>query len=812
MSLIANTNRNGEAHPNEALFDGHGTSGIATTMFPGSYATTAVGGNILTSGSTVLSQAGVPTQISEGFFFHHLFQQLSSTEYGVTCFISNGPVLDVSGDPNLATPILEWIERFGYKSVNLKKRNNGTLGSFSLIESPTPQGNGIRVVLDAPISKETYDSYYANPGTYFGPLFSEVSTLRRTVGQLRDCKVHIRPTEPEELVVDYTNVYTADANDETLWVQDSKGNLVTRIDMNEDGDTRGSFRVPLKPFQTYTFTVPGYSYRNYSMTLNDSTQWTVEPTKLQFLGTLEANATFYFKVLANEEATFCMKDYNRGAVEGTYGAVLTRLQDDEVTDVVLDQQTYYYQHQSVPLPVSAQEQHYKVVLKGAGRTAMWLDGIPNIFSSRLSWYIRPTILDNEVLLSFPDPTPMNYRGHIPLVGHYMPYTDIPETAKADLESLKAQTANIYTFADVMSKTPSWENGFKEYMSGVLGLERDWTLLAKTGRVAVIDFENDPEIQQGVDAWIKNIHRINDGKEHYIAAADEPNLNYPSFEAYRKHFVAFANYVRSHPLSAAAKIKIVSPASSRFDHGTTVDGARLRKGQYWAQSIIEEYPELVDGIAWHDWTVRGLLNVRQYQTAVEAAYELSNGGQRKLALEQTNTSGGQSVSLYDQNTEFATVWWASVFINVSRTGKLDDLMWFPIADELDHPKGLFAVDESTGTFSFKLVGLFHKWLMGYLHGAKNSRVFDMAQPHIEIDVVNWKDTFAGLERDMTIGVNKSNRSYTINLGNNSFPEEGVFVETFNPDGTTSTLSPTYTGGLMKIVIPANTVFLVKRQAT
>ena len=88
---------------------------------------------------------------------------------------------------------------------------------------------------------------------------------------------------------------------------------------------------------------------------------------------------------------------------------------------------------------------------------------------------------------------------------------------------------------------------------------------------------------------------------------------------------------------------------------------------------------------------------------------------------------------------------------------------------------------------------------------------MAQPHIEVDVVNWKDTFEGLERDMTLGVNKSTRSYTINLDNNVFAEGGIYVEGFNPDGTSSAITPTYTGGFMKVVIPANTVFLIKRQA-
>lgn len=805
MSVMVNTSRSADARPDEALFNGYGNAAVATMHLPEHK--NAVGAAVLTEGSTVLEKMGVATRLVGNLFFHFRAAESQTGDFTGAAWISNGPVCDKSADPNSSAPVIDWLVRYGWKSVNVKKRNDGSLGSFAIDPAPTPTGNFVKL-FEGKMAEEQIAMFFQEPKIFYGPLFSQIQILTKTIGMIRDAKIYIRPMEHDELVVKWENVYTADANDETLWVQDSRGNLVTRIDIYETDDIKGSFRIPLKPYEVYTVSVPGYSYRNYSLTFNDSSTWLLEPVKLQFMGFLAENAQFYFKVMPGEQAYFCMKDYNRGAVEGPYGATLHRLDDDKIIDVVLDQQTYYYEHQKVPLPVEQQEQSYRVQLKGRGRAAFWLDGIPNLFTDRLSWYNRIIPDNNEILLNFPETTPQNYKGHIPLVGHYMPYAEIPANAKTLLESLKAQTANIYTFCDVMNRDPNWENKFKEYMSQGLKLERDYTILAKSGRIAVMDFENDPIVRSGVDAWIRNIARINDGKEHFIAAADEPNLNYPDYETYEKHFVAFARYVKAHPLTAQAKIKVVSPASSRFDHGTTVDDSYSRKGYNWAWKIVNLYPDLVDAIVWHDWTVRGLLNLRQYQTAIEKAWSLQ-GGRRKLAIEQTNTSGGQSVSLYDQNTEFATVWWSSVFINCARTGKLDDLMWFPIADEIDHPKGLLFTNYQTGEFSMKIVGEFHKWLMKWVYGSTNSRVYEMLQPHIEVDVVNWKDTEAGVDRDLTMGVNKSPRQYTIHFASHTLNHAKDYIEFFHPNGTSSVVAPQYEEGNLKLVVPANTVFMIRR---
>lgn len=794
--LIQQVNRYRSVQPVEALFSGRGRAANPSPTPPGY--SSAVGSAQLPEGNY-----GKSTHILGNIYFHVRAAMGTNGQATLAAFLSKGPTC-VNG-PADAQEVTDWLVDRKFRSVNVKKTNDGSIGTATIVTPYQVLGNYVKL-FEVPMEDDKYEQWARDPKAYYGPLMSEILESPLTIGQLRDCKIYLAPTKDETIRITWAGVYTADANKETLWILDNHGRLVAQIMIRED-EENGFRDIPLKANEVYQVQIPGYSFRNYQLSFSDSLQWILEPTKLQFMGFLPENSRFYFKVKANEQAYFCMKDYNRGAVEGPYGAVLTRIQDGAVMDLKLEPQTYYYQHSKFALPKETIETSYRLDLKGQGRAAFWLDGTDNLFTDRLSWYARPVMENGQAVMELPaSPVPF---GKVPIVGHYMPYVEIPAPAKPTLAGLKAQTANIYTFADVIAEKPNWEDGFRQYMSSTMGLQRDWTILANTGRNPVIHHDTDPVIKDGVNKWIECMGRIADGKEHYISAADEPNLNYPSYEVFESHFASFAAAVRAHPKTSVAGVKIAAVASSRYDHGTTVDDSLARKGKKWAERLVEKYPQYVDAIVWHDWTVRGLLNLRQYSETVEEAWKLSNNGQRRLAIEQTNTSGGQSVSLYDQNTHFASLWWASVFINCTRTGKLDDLMWFPVADEVDHPKGLLFTDSET-TFSYKPVAKFHMFLMSFLEGTTGGKVIDFPNYSIEIDSTWFKNTKGGVERDIIFGVNKSERTYDVNYANVPGAKADWKLQVFNNASVVTTPAFTLSGGVVNFSCPPGGIWALTRK--
>lgn len=806
--------RHKKSYPKEILYDGKRTSARASIMTPANFQE-GVGACVIKQGGVITEKYGTAVQLMDegdtNLFFHlRLVIDTALQSYRITGFLSVGPICTDDASQGTPAPVLAWLDEKGYKTVTIKKRNNGSFGSFKIAPVAPPVGNFV-TLFDDETDDLQHSILWDDPLAFYGPLFSEVSIVTNTIKNLRDCTIYIKPAEDDNLTISWIGAYNPDVHEETLWLLDNAGNQVAEIRIYET-EAIGERTIPIKKNQTYKLVVPGYSYRNYAVTFNDTSVWLLEPAKLQFMGSLGATPRFYFKVLANEAATFCIKDYTQGPIDGLYGATLTRLEDGMVIDVTCTPKTWYYQHDSWALPVeSGGTQTWKVDFKGVGRSAFWLDGIPNLFTDRSSWYARLDFEDNEVAAGMPNMIPANSIGFVPNLGHYMPYVAIPAYVQPTLARFHAECANIYSFVDAMSNNPNFENVIRQYMSTTMGLKRDYTIFARGGRDAFLDFDTQPDVQPGIDAWVKNMARINDGRPHYVAAADEPNYNYPDFESYRAHYVAMANFIRNHPDYVASGAKIMAAASSRFDHGPNASVPSERKGYDWARMLVEQYPTLVDAIVWHEWTVRGLLNLRQYGKTVELAHTLTNNGARRLAIEQTNTAGGSSVSLYDNNTHFASLWWAAIFIACTRTGKLDDLMWFPISDELSHPKGLlYESQDATPVYSMKPVGLFHEWLAAHLFGCTSSSVYPIEQVRLEIDLVCFSNVKAGVTRQFVMGVNKSPRTYTVYL--TAFAWAAPYkLEFWNPDSTASIVTPTYVAGdqYLTFDLPAETIFILSK---
>lgn len=805
--MTVSVSRSKKAYPVEALYNGSKTAARFSIM-PAGF-TGGVGSCVIQQGGVIREKYGNPVQLQGNIYFHWRVVVDSALQiYRTTGFLSVGPICNGDLPTSAGDAALAWLDERDFKTVNVKKRTGGSFGSYVITRVQT--GNYL-TIFDEQLDDLQYGQIWDNPRMFFGVLFSEVQIVTNTVLNLRDCTMYIRPVVDDNLTISWKPAYNPDAHEETLWLLDNAGNQVCEIRIYES-EKEGSRTVPIKANEAYKLVVPGYSHRNFALTFNDSCVWLMEPAKLQFMGSLASNPRFYFKILPGEVATLCIKDYTRGPIDSLYGAVLTRMEDDMVLDFTCSPKEWYYQYDSWALPVEPEgTQSWRVDFKGVGRAAFWLDGIPNLFTDRLSWYNRLDFDNNDVAAAVPTMVPANSIGFVPNLGHYMPYTVIPPYVRPALAALNAECACIYSIVDVLAVNPNWEDVFRRYMSETMGLKADYTIQARNGRDAYLDYNLHQDVRLATDHWVKCMARINDGRDHYIAPADEPNYNYPTFESYRTAFYNWAMFIKTHPQYAASGAKIMAAASSRFDHGPNTTNSSATKGYLWARDIIDLYPDLVDAVVWHEWTVRGLLNLRQYGKSVELAYTLSDNGRRRLAIEQTNTAGGSSVSLYDQNTHFASMWWAAVFIACTRTGKLNDLMWFPIADELSHPKGLlYASDDAVPVYTLKPVGLFHQWLSQHLVGSTDSKVYPIEQVRIEVDLVCFSNVKAGVTRQFIMGLNKSPRTYTVFLTGFAWAQP-YKLEFWNPNSTTTIVTPTFVPGdqYLTFDLPAETIFILSK---
>lgn len=723
-------------------------------------------------------KGGIPIPGTNNLYAHCRMTYVQDVELEnsplLEVFISSGKTCIATAPAVLAQDCLKFLEDNEVNTVALKKVNNGAWTQMVKLAHPVVTGNYIKA-FETTLAESTYISMTTEPGDFYGVLFDSAVELYETMGMFRDANLFFFPEKSTSIQLIWAAAYNADSNDETIFVLNRRGQLVYQVSIDQN-DLNGNVLIPMVAGEQYKLVIPGYSYRNYSVKISNDLLYMIETAKLQFTGTLPSDATVYFKVNPGEQAYFNMKDYNSGAVIGPTGATLTRLEDEAVFVLPTATQTRYYGHNRMALPVTTPEEGavtYKVVLTGgAGRSAFWLDGIPNVFSPSQSKYVRP--VDESSIV---EATASNTRiGKMLNIGTYLPYVVIPEVAVPSLQRLAPQCANLYSFVNVLSANPLRER-FRELYTTRIPVKYTWTIFGQDGpglNAAILEF--DATTRDGVTKFMQNLIDIGataaNGYKHYVMMSDEPNRVYPSYEQYEAYFVQISDYINAHPLKAASGVEVAIAGYSRFDHGTTIEGALDRKGETWTKRLLTKYKGAVGGISWHEWFVRNPLALRQYSKTVEAGYKYTNNGARRMTIEQTNTSGGQSVSLYDQNTHYASVWFAGVIINSARPGKLDDLMWFPVSDDLTHPKGqIYSQDtpvahNSPGpdlTFGLKPVGLFTEYLMAnHITGLENKSVYKIEATGVEVDMVYFQGDKAGNRKLTVMGVNKSERQYATTI--------------------------------------------------
>jgi hypothetical protein len=565
-------------------------------------------------------------------------------------------------------------------------------------------------------------------------------------GDVRDGSLFLQAGGDDTLRVSWVPAWQADANEERIFLLDGQGQLQgERFIPASEGRGEQNWALPASA-ASYRLEVPGYSFRRYRFEHDDKTVALFAPTKVHFSVETASNTELYFKVRAGERAILSGKHFG-----GVRALSAERLGDGKKVELRLKPYTDYPKFDQAALPVSDIEQNWRLRLEGRGKAAFWLDGTANLFAQRPE-HLQPLRQD-------PGHTELNLHrevlGPTPRLGIAMPYVLPPPASHAAFDALKPRAAGFYSNVDIMETRPHYEDAFRRFYLQRGGVDMNITLLAGSRRKA--DLEPNSQSIAGLDAWLAATVALGSGT-HYLSFADEPNLNYRDYATYKRFFDVMQRYTRDYPGAREAGVRIAMPASSRFVNGPFTSEGAQHRGIDWARRLLEESGSQIDALAWHEWMVRDLLATRTYRDSVRQAAEVvglqADGRPRKaLLLDQTNISSGSSVSPYEQETHFASLWWASVAINSAQDGLLDMLNWFQAADDPNHLKGMIRLP-GTNRFELKPVGLAQQFIQSHWL----DQVQRMDNSAFELDALAMA---RGNQRSV-LGVNKGARLQQVSL--------------------------------------------------
>ena len=607
---------------------------------------------------------------------------------------------------------------------------------------------------------------------------------------IRDGSLYLQTDRPDTLTVRWAPAWQADANEERLYLLDGQGKLQGER-LIAASETRGSQSWPLAPgAASYQLEIPGYSFRRYQVEHDARTVALFAPAKVHFSAETRDGDELFFKVAAGEHAILAGKFHG-----GVSALQAQRVGDGKQLSLSLKPYRAYWQFDQVALPVAQDDQVWRLRLQGSGKVAFWLDGSANLFAQNPQQLKPLREDDGQTRLTLHK----KLLGPTPNLGIALPYVMPPPSSYAVLDALKPQAATYYSFVDITAKNPHYEDAFRQLYQDRFGITQDITLLAGSQRQA--DLRADTTSNAGLDAWLAATRALGGKGTHYIGFADEPNLNYPDYASYQSIFNSMARQVRSNPDNAKAGVRIAMPATSRLINGPFADNAADKRGIDWAKRLLAESGDKVDAFAWHEWMVRDLLATRVYRDSVRRAADLvgldAQGRPRKaLLLDQTNMSSGSSLSPYDQETHFASLWWTSVVINSAQDGLLEMLSWFQAADEPNYPKGMLRV-HGDDRFELKPVGLAQQFIQQHwLHD-----VMWLQNDAFEVDVL----AMAEESKRSLLGVNKSKRQHRVGLTGTTCPLTNGSLRYFGADNRSRDAPFNCQDGRVSFDLPGETLF-------
>lgn len=536
--------------------------------------------------------------------------------------------------------------------------------------------------------------------SYAGTIHFDEQTKR--LKGLRDSVVWLRSKGNEKIKVEWKDWYAGDSTINYIYLQSPHGKLIDRIKIDY-GEKRGNKIYQLSHGAgDYRIEFPGYFFRNGSIRVNEKMPMVLEPAK-GHLSFHADSSPLYFSVPEKSDSFALCGKYNNGPTKILLYNPNNHLHDE----LILAQKppTLHFDCIKVKNPISGT---WHIKFSGKGKIAFWLDGIGNYFALKAKELFTPILKAGKVIISNKESIthPMGKIGS-QIVNHksdprifdairYMKLNSInlyidhswrepfnprfPNGGDNDNPSL----INWDGFRWNDQKLDFYRNKLDAQISAIFDSRNSWIGTPLTP-------EKQEEYAEFIFAYISHVNNIKDYNQRWFSIWDEPNLEKFTFEQYESLVKKVGNRLKD-PTNPEKVINthLLAISSSGFDMTTT---EKNRLGMKWAKKIYAVHDQLVDGIAFHYWNIRDLIELWRYDDAVSKARDIilyndsDDNIDEDIVINQTSMSFGKASSAYDVNTHFGALWLAGAICNAFNSGQLDAFNYFPTVDEKKNMKGL-----------------------------------------------------------------------------------------------------------------------------
>jgi hypothetical protein len=489
---------------------------------------------------------------------------------------------------------------------------------------------------------------------------------------IRDGVIHIRTTSSNTAVtVTWRGVWAADGHDECLYLQTQNGRLLKRVAIAA-ASVNGTAGLRLTTPGDYLLSIPGYSFRAYSVSAPAGCSLLFEPTihhpSIQTNGPLR----WYFKLDRAGQFVLHAKDHR-----GARSVHLTGPDGIQRTLALRDANSIPYREHDSLIVQDAAAGEWQVGVDNAAKLSIWLGGCPNIFAATGDplWIPRADTGSADISIS-----PVKC-GITTRLAALLPQRELPDFAYDSLRALGIEAATYYLQESrhgnlLYQKFSSWHHAYRVH----LGIGASHGILQTL-----------KPLKGGFDTsalpMVRALARSDTTDTFFIALADEPNT--------QNDLASFVPIFKTAAGAAGKKPILAIAESAGFLNGPMTGDAVRRRGYDWDTAILAKCGSAIGALTWHEWNIRDLPATEFYHRSIDSAWALSHrypgGASRRLMITQTNIACGGDFSPAQQEGFYAALWYASVIAQCNQAGKLSFLGWFPAVDDDHHRKGFMTWD-------------------------------------------------------------------------------------------------------------------------
>jgi len=279
---------------------------------------------------------------------------------------------------------------------------------------------------------------------------------------IRDAALHIEKLDHYRpyLTISWTDAYIAAAMKERIYLLGPTGELIKRVIVTS---TSGSETIKMTGRSgQYTLHIPGYSPRNWTVSVPNAYKSMVEPVKVHQSMTTSGGATFYLKVPANQAFDLCGRRDSSGITEVTITNVANGA---DTTTLSLTTQTYYEDHNSTTVSSTGVDRVFSVTFTGSGRAAFWVDDIPNVFARS-----QAALFDVSAAAGAATVMTGESLGNTPLFGATLPYQTLTSGEQDVVETWGMTATSRYHNQTHLEANPNHDVSYLEYDRDTLNID------------------------------------------------------------------------------------------------------------------------------------------------------------------------------------------------------------------------------------------------------------------------------------------------------------------------------------------------------